>query len=142
MSSFNIERAQRSCLITPAERQDALYSHILIRTDLPLAAQMAQTAHAAQEAMRLNPDASAPIHIVILACESESDLLKGAQSLEMGGLSFHLFYEPHWPRGHTALGCAPQPKTRELKKALARFKLWRAPAHEPGSAERSESAGA
>lgn len=118
-------------LITEQERQDALYSHIVVRSDLPLEAQMAQCAHAAQEAMRLAPDADRPIHIVILAAKDEADLIQGARALERSGLSFHLFHETHWPRGHTALGCAPQPKTAALKRALSRFKLWRAPEPAP-----------
>lgn len=113
--------------ITDEEIENALYSHILIRTDLPLEAQMAQAVHAGQEAMRFNPTAARPIHVVILACPDEKNLLLASESLERAQIDFHLFYEPHWPKGYTALGCAPQVKTPALKRALARFELWKAP---------------
>lgn len=101
------------------------YCHILIRSDLPPEAQIAQCAHAAQEALRLHPDPPRNIHVAILSCPDEDSLLRAAERLELEGIAHALFFEPDWPRGHTALGCAPQPKTPALRRALGRYPLWR-----------------
>ncbi len=101
------------------------YCHILIRSDIPPEAQMAQCAHAAQEALRLHPNPPSGIHVAILSCPDEDSLLLAARRLEIEGISHALFFEPDWPRGHTALGCAPQRKSSGLRRALGRFPLWR-----------------
>ena len=105
-----------------------LHSYLMVRQDMPLEAQMAQCAHAAQEAaFCLGADgARHPIHVVVLSCPGEAELLAAAERLRAKGFSPGLFYEPDWPRGHSALWLAPQPRGAKLKAAMARYPLWRA----------------
>lgn len=103
-----------------------LHSYLLIRKDMPLEAQMAQCAHAAQEAAFLMGGApQEAIHIVILECPDERELLLAADRLERKGLEPSLFYEPHWPKGHSSLYLRPQRRNARLKKTMATYKLWR-----------------
>lgn len=109
---------------------EPLHCHILVRSDLPLEAQMAQCAHAAQEALLLassRPDPSRPIHVVILSCPDEAALLHAAERASHLDIEHALFFEPHWPRGHTALSTPPQPRSSALKRLFAKHPLWRAP---------------
>lgn len=102
-----------------------LHSYLIIRQDLPLAAQMAQCAHAAQEAaFMLGAAPAEPIHVVILGCDGEHELLAAASRLSDKGFDAGLFHEPHWPRGHTALFLRPQRRSARLKAAMSRYPLW------------------
>jgi hypothetical protein len=109
-------------------REPELHSYLMVRQDMPLQAQMAQCAHAAQEAAFClgAPSGRPPIHVVILSCPDESALLAAAERLASKGLAPGLFFEPDWPRGHSALWLAPQRRTSALKSAMARYPLWSA----------------
>jgi hypothetical protein len=111
---------------TAGSEVEPIHSYLLIRKDMPLEAQMAQCAHAAQEAAFLVGSAPRePIHIVILECTDERELLLAAERLERKGLSPELFYEPHWPKGHSSLYLMPQRRSARLKAAMGAYKLWR-----------------
>lgn len=109
-----------------------LHSYILLRSDMPLEAQMAQCAHAAQEAaFLLGAPPQRPIHVVILSCPDEASLLAAAERLAKKGIDAGLFYEPDWPRGHTALYSMPQPRSSKLRAAMGAYPLWTAPTRAP-----------
>lgn len=113
--------AQRDTVAAP------LHSYIMVRSDLPLQAQMAQCAHAAQEAaFLLGRDPALPIHVVILSCPSEEALLLAADRLTRKGFDAGLFHEPDWPRGHTALYLRPQQRSSALRAAMGAYPLWSA----------------
>lgn len=102
-----------------------LHSYLLVREDIPLAAQMAQCAHAAQEAaFMLGSAPTEPIHVVILGCLGESELLAAASRLSAKGFEPGLFHEPHWPQGHTALFLKPQRRCARLRSAMSSYPLW------------------
>jgi hypothetical protein len=115
--------------IHPNDRaQKPLHSYLLIRADMPLEAQMAQCAHAAQEAaFMLGPKPDIPIHVIILSCPDEAALLAAGERLAKKGIETHIFYEPDWPQGHTALYAKPQQRSSALRAAMGAYPLWRAP---------------
>lgn len=107
---------------------DPLHSYILLRADLPMAAQLAQCAHAAQEAaFLLGGSPPEPIHVVILSCDGERSLLAAAERLARKGFEPELFHEPDWPRGHTALYLKPQRRSAKLRSAMNAYPLWAEP---------------
>lgn len=107
---------------------EPLHSYILLRSDLPLPAQLAQCAHAAQEsAFLLGADPGVPVHVVILSCEDEPALLAAAERLAGKGFDPGLFFEPDWPRGHTALYLPPQHRSAKLRAAMGAYSLWSTP---------------
>lgn len=113
-------------------REQPLHSYILLRSDMPLEAQMAQCAHAAQEAaFLLGSPPLRPIHVVVLSCPDEASLLAAGERLAKRGVDARLFHEPDWPRGHTALYSRPQPRGPQLSSAMGRYPLWSAPSASP-----------
>lgn len=115
-------------------RAEPLHSYILLRSDLPLPAQLAQCAHAAQEsAFLLGAAPPEPIHVVILACPNERALLHAAERLARKGFDPGLFYEPDWPRGPTALYLKPQRRSAKLRAAMNVYALWVEPSAAPHS---------
>lgn len=119
-----------------------LHSYILVRSDMPLAAQMAQSGHAAQEAAFLLGSApEEPIHIIILSCASEAALIAAAERLASKGFDPHLFHEPDWPKGYTALYLKPQHRNAKLKAAMGSYPLWNASPPASGSIQAVIDAG-
>lgn len=115
-------------LADPDAKLAPLHSYIIIRHDIPLAAALAQTAHAAQEAAFLLDRAPpCPIHIVVLSCKDEPALLDAAERLGSSGFDPRLFHEPDWPRGYTALFLRPQERSGKLRSSMGRYPLWQAP---------------
>lgn len=113
-------------------RPEPLHSYIILRGDLPLPAQLAQCAHAAQEAVfLLGATPSEPIHVVILTCQGAAELLHAAERLARKGFDPGIFYEPDWPRGPTALYLKPQHRSAKLRAAMNVYALWTEPVAPP-----------
>lgn len=131
MNAIDIALAPQAA--APSQEHE-LHSYILLRSDLPLPAQLAQCAHAAQEAAFLLGSApEAPINVVVLSVDGEHALREAAGRLADKGFEPGLFFEPDWPRGHTALYLKPQRRTSKLRAAMGKYRLW-------GSAEASMAA--
>lgn len=99
--------------------------YVLVRTDLPITAQIVQVAHACVTAgHRFAPPDSH--HLVLLAMRDESDLRRAAEMLEAdAGIAHALFYEPDGALGFTSL--CTEPVSGRTRLFLRRFPLWQPP---------------
>jgi hypothetical protein len=84
-----------------------------------------QASHAALEAgfqFQAPPNVAS---IVLLGVKNQEELTEATHHLERKGISYHLFYEPDFPKGFTALATSPisDPK---LRRIFQKFELWRA----------------
>jgi hypothetical protein len=100
--------------------------YVLVRTDLPIAAQMVQVAHACVTAGHrfVLPEYH---HLVLLAVRDESDLRQAAEMLEVeAGIRHALFHEPDGDMGFTSL--CTEPVSGRPRRFFRRFALWQPPA--------------
>jgi hypothetical protein len=89
---------------------------------------MCQAIHAAHEAGRtLCTPSGPPPSVVVCSVASEHDLLRTRERLEAHGIATVLFREPDLRDEATALATAPL--TRDLRRALSRYPLWKEAAH-------------
>lgn len=106
--------------------------YVLVRTDISLAQQLVQVAHAAAEAGRAfyRPEhgiASA----IVLAVPGKAALLAAQAKLVARGVATELFHEPDFGIGDSAL--ATEPLSDEQRKLLRSWPLWRAPDATPAA---------
>lgn len=102
--------------------------YVLVRRDLPLADQIVQAAHAAQESgARFGcPEAC---HMVMCGVDNESELMKAASRCVDQGVELALFYEPDPieeggpAMGHTAL--CTQPVYGHQRRIFRRYQTWK-----------------
>lgn len=103
-----------------------------IRRDIPMAQQIVQAAHAANEAGLKSGQSgivlSQPSSLILLSFENESKLRDAYARLNFHGVKAELFYEPDshlgYPPGHTAF--ATWPVTEDRRHLFKTYTLWRA----------------
>ncbi|CAK0780331.1 TonB-dependent receptor [Gammaproteobacteria bacterium] len=85
------------------------YLYLFIRTDLSPEVQMVQCAHATFElGLDLNRSKHPePVNFVLIGINSERELIQIKRDLERDGIQFHLFHEPDYGTGYTALATEP-----------------------------------
>jgi hypothetical protein len=83
------------------------YVYVLIRTDIPLAQQLVQSNHAALQAGFDFKKPEAISRLIVLSVPSKTALLAAATQLEMCGIGHHLFFEPDFEIGYSALATQP-----------------------------------
>ena len=107
------------------DKEAALYCHVLVRTDIPLAQQMVQAIHAAMNiAAEFGPPA-AQCRLALLAVPDRAALCDWAHRLSCRGVPFSLFEEPDHGLGATALATAPA--SSKDRRLLGRLPLWEPP---------------
>jgi hypothetical protein len=104
------------------KRGDIARYYVIVRTDLAIATQMVQVAHACITAGNRFPLA-AHHHLVFLGVASEPVLQDTASSLARDGVDHALFFEPDENVGYTALCTGPV--IGENQRLFRRFRLWR-----------------
>ena len=120
----------------PDEETATVY--VLVRSDLPLYAQIVQACHACLEAGR-EFSLPAPLHLVVLSVPDEATLYTGCEQLEAAGTRMKLFYEPdprclsdrtatsgvdkEVPAGYTA-ACSEPLLNPGQKRLFRRYRLW------------------
>jgi hypothetical protein len=104
---------------------------VLVRTDLPLAAQIVQASHACLEAGSRFPQPPTPSRLVVLAVDSEAALLAAVERGQTRGIHSYVFYEPDGVPGFTA-ACS-EPISGRARRALNRYPLWCGPGAAPPS---------
>lgn len=102
-----------------------LHHYVIIRGDLPRGVQFAQMIHAAGESV----DQPVPptTHAVALEVANEAELLDLERKLSGMGVRFVAIREPDEPYNNQlmAIGIVPQVRSKNLRKALARYALVR-----------------
>ena len=96
---------------------------MLVRTDVPLANQLVQAAHACLLAGEHFPQPLQPCSLVLLAVSSQSDLLAAVEAIEYQGVKVLAFYEPDFPQGYTA--ACTEPIRGDRRRIFRKFRLWR-----------------
>lgn len=97
----------------------------MVRADLPLGVQLAQTVHAAGETSPGNiPDTT---HAVVLHAQGELELLTLEAKLQQHGVAFKAIREPDEPYCGSllAIGLVPCIRTKELRKLMSGLPLAR-----------------
>lgn len=100
------------------------YVYVLVRGDLPLEQQMVQSNHAALEAGFRFSKPEETASLVMLSVPDKPALLAAAERLAGHGIDHHLFFEPDWEMGHSAL--ATRPVFGAERKLMKRYPLFRA----------------
>ena len=83
------------------------YVYVLVRRDLDPVTQLVQASHAAHEAGSRFPVTSAGTHLVALGVRDELALERESIRLRAIGIEHHLFFEPDFGVGHSALATRP-----------------------------------
>jgi hypothetical protein len=103
-----------------------LYHYVIVRADLPLGVQIAQTIHAAGESAKLLVEPLPPrTRAVGLHVPNEAALIELEMKLGENGFEFKSIREPDapWDGALMAIGLKPQERTNELKGILQSLKL-------------------
>ena len=98
------------------------YIYTFIREDLSPEQKIVQLGHACHEAGKLlNKDEHEDISsMVLLSARDETDLRNIAKRIDCAGIDFHIFYEPDYSTGYTAICTRPIITDRER----AFFRKW------------------
>lgn len=94
------------------------YCYILVRRDLPQPVQTVQAAHAAQEVGYKCAQPPTPTHFVVLGVSGIRELEFYADLLKEKSIDFHMFHEPDFNTGHTAICTFPSKGKLEMLKHL------------------------
>lgn len=94
------------------------YTYCFIRKDIPIHAQIIQTAHAC-----LQSDKPKTVNsIVLFEVKNEEHLIKVNDYLQSRGLKTYMFFEPVADMGYTSI--ATEPLHGEDRTIMSRFRLW------------------
>lgn len=63
-------------------------------------------------------------HMVLCSIENEEELDKLGAYLKRHNIAYHMFYEPDFETGYTAI--CTEPIYNEQRKLFKKFKLWKA----------------
>ena len=91
-----------------AEDNVNYYCYILVRRDLPTAVQVVQAAHAAQEVGYESQRPMTPTHFVVLGVSGVRELEFYSKLLTDNSIQHHMFFEPDYDTGHTAICTYPK----------------------------------
>lgn len=101
------------------------YVYVLVRKDLPLHQQLVQASHAAFEAgLRWHSADDEVASLIVLEVPHKAALLRAARKLEAKGVDHHVFFEPDFDMGESAL--ATRPLVGEARRPLSGYPLWNA----------------
>jgi hypothetical protein len=94
------------------------YTYCFIRKDIPIHAQIIQTAHAC-----LQSDKPKTVNsIVLFEVKNEDHLIKTNEYLKSRGIKTYIFFEPDYDTGYTAI--STEPLHGEDRTIMSRFRLW------------------
>ena len=100
--------------------------YVLVRTDISLAQQIVQAAHATAEAARsLYRSEHGIASLVLLAVLDKASLHQAQLQLQHKGIACELFHEPDFGMGDSALATQPVPDA--MRKHFRSWPLWTAP---------------
>jgi hypothetical protein len=96
------------------------YHYVIVRSDISLGDQLAQVIHAAGESVTITPPPTT--HAVALHA-SHDDLCQFEQTLTLLAIPHTAIREPDRSNELMAIGLPAQPRTKAIRKLMARFKL-------------------
>jgi hypothetical protein len=80
---------------------------VFVREDLPNTVKLVQAGHACMEMGFVTKKPEEQTFLVALSVKNQDALIKVAELLEQQGIKFHMFYEPDYDYGYTALCTEP-----------------------------------
>lgn len=95
-----------------------------MRTDIPVADQIVQAGHACLEAGARFGLLSSENFLVVLAVNSQEQLLEIRDDLDFAGVRSAMFFEPDEDMGYTAF--CTEPLEEGKRRLFRRYKLWHA----------------
>ena len=102
------------------------YTYTIVRKDIGLHQQMAQSGHSALEAGIRFGNKDQISSMIILQVANEAELMKASEHLQMHGIEHYMFWEPDFgPMGYTSLTTCPMTEKSE-RNIFRKWKLWRA----------------
>ena len=100
------------------------YIYVFVRTDIPIGYQIVQANHACFEmGLRVDSKPEQVSHMVLCSIPNERDLEKLSHDLGKHGINHHMFYEPDYDTGYTAI--CTEPIYGEQRKLFRKFNLWK-----------------
>jgi hypothetical protein len=100
------------------------YVYVLVRTDITVEQQVVQASHAAFEAgMRWHAPGAEVASLIVLGVPHKESLTRAARKLAGLGVDHHVFFEPDFGMGESALGT--RPLVGAERAALAGYPLWK-----------------
>ena len=91
----------------PLNRAHKPYVYVFIREDISAAQQLVQVGHAALEAGFAFEQPSQVASLIVLSVPDRESLLEASRYLEDKSIEHHLFFEPDFDMGHSALATRP-----------------------------------
>jgi len=101
-----------------------MYTYTFIRRDLPIQHQLVQACHSALEAGAEFKIPDIISNLILLDAEDKDHLSDIARFLDDHDIRYHMFFEPDNGMGYSSI--TTEPLTRNRKKLLSNFKMWRA----------------
>lgn len=96
--------------------------YIFVRTDIPIEYQMVQACHACFEmGMEIADKPKQVSHMVLCQIKNEEEIYKLSSYLKEHDMAYHMFYEPDYNTGYTAI--CTEPIYGEQRKLFKKFKL-------------------
>ncbi len=107
----------------PAPAREPPYVYVLVRNDLGAEQRLVQVGHAALEAGFRFGKPEGDVHLVVLGVDGEEALMEASSRLDLDGIDHHLFFEPDFGMGHSAL--ATRPVRGRERRRFGRWELYR-----------------
>lgn len=99
------------------------YTYCFIRKDLPTHYQIIQAAHATQEITKSIEHPEQTCHFILFEAKDEKHLTDIKIKLDMSGIKSHMFNEPDYGTGYTAI--ATEPIWGEARKLFKKYKMFK-----------------
>jgi hypothetical protein len=127
-SNLHLVSSQADSVDQADDYETHSYVYVLIRTDIALEQQLVQLGHAAWEAgMRWHSPEKRVCSLIALAIPNKKALERAARKLTALGIEHHMFHEPDFGMGHSAIGT--QPLIGDARQPLMGYPLWKARLH-------------
>jgi hypothetical protein len=100
------------------------YTYVFIRRDIPLHAQLVQSAHAALEmGLRSSLTSEEPSFLILLDAKDENHLNEIVRYLDEKDINSYMFFEPDYDMGHTSI--CTESLSLDKRKYFRKFNLWK-----------------
>lgn len=103
---------------------DHPYTYIFIRKDLSPAQQLVQASHAALEAGFTFDKPHKTSSIIMIGAENKDELYDIGARLERHGIRHHMFFEPDFEMGHSAIATEPIHDIK-IRRVMSKYKLYK-----------------